>query len=535
MTPLVTYGQALELSVTPTLFEMSAIPEQSWKSQIKVINSNKHPLTVYAEVRNFAPRGELGEGKFIPVYESFTEGSTLAEWVTITHEAIVIPPETSQTIPFTVQVPKDASPGGHFAAIMIGTRPPEKKERLQLSTSQVVTSLFFVRVAGDVVEEGFIRDFTTEKRFVDSPKATFSLRFENKGNVHIQPQGSIEITNMWGKERGVIPINHQTHFGNVLPNSIRKFEFTWKGESTITDIGRYKAVVTLGYGVDERKFQTSTTYFYVVPVKPLLMVLGSALFIIFFISWCIRTYVRRMLALSGVDVHAYEGTSETRKTFVREGDVLIQKRASVKAPLMSGMFDLRGRLARTTAFGDTVRALFGFVVQYKLFFGSLLVLVLIGAVLFNFAREVGKENKDYEVVIENPDQDVTLTSEEIIYERANQEDSQPEKISNETVIASSTDEGQPYELTVINAGDTPGAAAALKKELIREGYEVAHIGSDYGPVKKKTVIVYTVGLEALALDLSKRLDGALLSASPEEDDGLLRVTIFIGNDYDFTE
>ena len=86
-----------------------------------------------------------------------------------------------------------------------------------------------------------------------------------------------------------IPINAQTHFGNVLPNSIRKFEFTWKGEQSLSDIGRYKAVVTLGYGIEGRKFQSSATYFWVIPVKSVLMVLGGALFIVLFVL-CFPSY-----------------------------------------------------------------------------------------------------------------------------------------------------------------------------------------------------------------------------------------------------
>ena len=31
--------------------------------------------------------------------------------------------------------------------------------------------------------------------------------------MHIQPQGDIKIFNMWGQERGVIPVNRQTMFG----------------------------------------------------------------------------------------------------------------------------------------------------------------------------------------------------------------------------------------------------------------------------------------------------------------------------------
>ena len=73
-----------------------------------------------------------------------------------------------------------------------------------------------------------------------------------------------------GQERGIIPINQASQFGNVLPESIRKFTFTWKGEWSVSDIGRYTAMATLAYGSEERQFASAKTYFWVIPVKLLL-------------------------------------------------------------------------------------------------------------------------------------------------------------------------------------------------------------------------------------------------------------------------
>jgi hypothetical protein len=468
--PFFVFAQGLELSVSPTLFEMSALPGQVWNSQVKVINSNKQPLTVYAKVVNFAPKGEYGEGKFTPVLEEMTEGKTLAEWIEITPDSIVVPPETSENIPFKVAVPSDASPGGHFAAIMIGTKPPEN-ERMRISTSQVVTSLFFVRVAGDVIEEGAVREFNTEKRFVSEPMADFTLRFENKGNVHIQPQGQIEITNMWGKERGVIPINHQTHFGNVLPNSVRKFEFTWNGEMSLMDIGRYKASVTLGYGMEGRKSATSVTYFYVVPVKSISLFLLAFIFIIWFVKKSIKAYVRRMLVLSGVDVDTFEENIRDRQSrnFVREGDILIQKKStSVRSPITSGFTDLLTGLNAVTDIKGKLVALLEFIVSYKKFFTTMFVVVLIIFAITYFVRDVNQPVRDYSVVIENPDQDVMITSEDIIYNNTEQgnniEKAQTETVINEATSTSAID--QLYRLELVNAGSTPGAAAAIVPQRI---------------------------------------------------------------------
>lgn len=71
------HAEGVTLSVTPTLIELSAEPDRSWESSIKVINNNSFELTVYATVVNFAPDGENGQGMFIP---RPTEGDGTTIW-----------------------------------------------------------------------------------------------------------------------------------------------------------------------------------------------------------------------------------------------------------------------------------------------------------------------------------------------------------------------------------------------------------------------------------------------------------------------
>jgi hypothetical protein len=522
--PAGTFAQApssgLSLSVTPTLFEMSANPTQEWSSTVKVINNNPYPLTIYADVSNFAPQGETGQGKFVPVDPAAADGSTLAEWITITREPLTIEPEQSAQLPFTVHVPQDAAPGGHFAAILIGTKPPEESGKIQVSTSQVVTSLFFVRIAGDVKEDGRVREFRVMKDLVTTPHADFQVRFENKGNVHLQPQGEIDITNMWGKERGVIPINHETHFGNVLPESIRNFEFSWKGEQSFSDIGRYKAVLTLAYGEESRKFVTSTAYFYVVPVKPLLMVGGSLLFFIILITWSIKVYVRRMLLLAGIEPGEYRREYASIRSYHREGDIRIGSRASARAPFAAGMADFLARLRAETALSTRIASLWSFVIAYRAFFlVALGLLIFLTAATF-FVISASKEQRDYEVTINNAGVPTTLSSEEILYDKTAADIPQevPEAPNNE------------YPLILVNSSETPGEAARLEGELEKEGYRIDGLESDLNETKDRSVIVYDPSLSNDALALSKKLGNALLSARPE-DATTTGITIYIGNDY----
>lgn len=394
------------LSVTPPLFQLSALPGDIWQSSVKVVNGNRYPLTIYTEVVNFKATGEDGQGKFSPILNEDKDKTTLGSWINVSPGPYTIPPEQTQEISFYVEIPKNAAPGGHYAAILVETEPPQDSaDKLSVRTSQVVTSLFFVRIEGDVNEEGTIREFRVTDRLVPTTNAEFSLRFENKGNVHLQPRGDIIITNMWGTQRGEIPINYQSHFGNVLPESIRDFKFSWNSEFKITDIGRYKAIATLAYGEDEIKSVTSVAYFWVVPIKGTLITLAVIISFIGLIIWMIKLYIRRMLTLAGVDIESHRSTrSESVES--TSGHKNLEKKPAkisyevVSAPLRSGVLDLRRELSHVDESIDVFKTLFKFISQYKFFFISVCVLVGIFIISVIYIGSATDENQEYQVVIE---------------------------------------------------------------------------------------------------------------------------------------
>jgi hypothetical protein len=119
---------SLALSVAPAIFEMNASPGQTWESTLRVINTNPFELTVYAEVVNFRPAGEDGTAQFVSLSETERDNSTLGEWVSVPDSALVIAPEQTLEIPVRITLPIDTPPGGHYASILVGTRPPVNSE-----------------------------------------------------------------------------------------------------------------------------------------------------------------------------------------------------------------------------------------------------------------------------------------------------------------------------------------------------------------------------------------------------------------------
>lgn len=391
----------LSVTVTPPLFQLTIGPGESWSSMLKIVNNNSYDVTYYASPIDFEADGEQGKGRFMPLVEdrnsSTSAKATLGYWIDISSDPIVIPRGTSGEIPFTVTIPENASPGGHYAAILVGTKPGEEEiSGPMMRISSFVSSLLFVRIKGEIVERARIREFLSTKRLYETPQADFLLRFENTGNTHLKPRGDIVLYNMWGKERGKVAINQVNNFGNVLPGTIRKFEFSWRGTGNMLDIGRYSAVVTLAYGEDDKQNVSATTYFWVVPLVPVGTVLAILIFFLLSLAWLIRRYVRRALAIEKsrlgiVDARRAPAPALSIETFIE--------------PLREGVVDLRsvGRTPKpirppvSVTIESSQLSLFGFFQKYSLFFFFVALLVAGGMGVWMYFDNVLLPERAYEI------------------------------------------------------------------------------------------------------------------------------------------
>jgi hypothetical protein len=415
--PVAHADSGLSITITPPLIQLSIGPGESWTSALKVVNNNDFDMTYYAQVVDMQANGENGQSKFIPLvdedqsdptYQSFA----LARWVTLSTAPIFIKAGQTGSVPFTVNIPSNAEPGGHYAAILVGTQPGGLNQQGNLmKISSFVSSLLFLEIKGDATESGRIREFSTSQSLYQTPNVDFTVRFENTGNTHVRPEGEVTIYNMWGKQRGQVLFNNQNDdFGNVLPQSIRKFQFSWSGEQSLLDIGPYSAVVSITYGSDGKKSVVATTYFWVVPVVPVATGIGIVLFFIFLITWLIRRYIRRALMLEKARFGA--------ATVAPIPEVRTPVMETLIEPIREGVIDLRSVSGRSGKPSSTPMATapnnyryersltpYQFFIKYRLFFVFLFVCIAFAVTAWWYFAKVLEANRGYQI------SNVTIQSE----------------------------------------------------------------------------------------------------------------------------
>lgn len=249
------------LAVTPPSFEIAGNPGATITNTVRLENMKSTPVRLAVDRRNFAAIGEDGA---IGLTED-TDTFSLASWITVDPADVVIPPKSTRTFTFSIKVPLNAEPGGHFGSLIFRSITDDTLTGSGASVAQEIGSLILLKLAGDTKEGAHNESFTTTKSLYEYGPVQFDSRVKNLGNVHLKPYGNITITNMLGQKVATIEYDAK----NVLPGAIRKISAEWP---TKWRFGRYNATSVLIYGSNNTQL-ANVTSFYILPYRLMAVVL----------------------------------------------------------------------------------------------------------------------------------------------------------------------------------------------------------------------------------------------------------------------
>ena len=258
------------VGISPLTFELTANPGDIIVNQLKVYNPNESTIGIKMEVEDFTVTGEIGHVKIEPAE---TETYSIARWVTMEPEKFVLGPREQRFIAFTIKIPENAEPGGHYGSILAGTTAVIGEEFTGTTIAGRVGALVLLSVSGEVEEHLTVEEFH-DSGYSEYGPIDFTMRFENTGTIHVKPKGYITIVNWLGRKVADLEIPQR----NVLPDSIRKIETSWNQKWLWG--GKYTATLSGSYGISNIPFSPVVITFWAFPWKA---GIGILLFIIFFI------------------------------------------------------------------------------------------------------------------------------------------------------------------------------------------------------------------------------------------------------------
>jgi hypothetical protein len=295
---------AQALTLIPPSFETSVDPGVTTETTIKLYNETQDTLNLYPEVVSFTADGETGN----PTFDFNAPLEGVASWFTLPEGPITLSAGERKVVDIKITPPLDAEPGGHYATVFFSTTSPDLSDPGSLALSTKLGSLFLLRVFGDIEESGSITEFglNAEKNTLSRLPATIFTRFENDGNIHLRPTGTIKITNMLGGDTATLEFNSKK--SATLPDTIRRYETIWEkgGVKEVTGniwnkfwtefaneknnfaMGRYSATISLDAG--NLVHDTATFTFWVMPWRVISVALIVIALVIVLLVLLIKKY-----------------------------------------------------------------------------------------------------------------------------------------------------------------------------------------------------------------------------------------------------
>lgn len=275
------------ITIGPAKLEYKVNPGDTINGEIFLMNETSDKQIFYPSFEKFTEVN--GEKKFLA-----GEKSELTEWFIFPKE-IVLEAGEKKNIPFKIEVPLNAPPGGHFAVIWWGNKSLNSETGDNVSIVTRAGILVYLQVSGEINESGKLLNFNlaNNKFLFWSLPINFLVSFRNEGNTYLKPKGDITIKNIFGKNKAIFGVNEADRI--LLPGTEDSLRITNKFEKLPLVFGPYKAILTLNWGDKPESIQKSI-WFFVLPLKETFI--GVIIIILLYFGvkrynqWIVKKYSR---------------------------------------------------------------------------------------------------------------------------------------------------------------------------------------------------------------------------------------------------
>lgn len=283
------------LTVTPVVFDKKAMARDILKEELKIVNTSNQKIELYPAVNDV--HQQEGEQEFTSAQDASDLAASLANWIELSRGVIEISPGEEKVIPFIIRVNLNAIPGTYHANISFyqGSNRAEAESREPYA--QVAVNM---DIAEDIKEELQLLKFFTDNVFFSGDDVLFNYQLENIGNKELEPKGEIRIYDRRGKEVASLEVNRENKA--VSPDQVAQLASVW---SAASGFGKYKALINVDFGKNQKASVQDTVFFWVIPWQQLLVLFTVSLLLIIGMSlYLLRVFeARHHMALAHASAH----------------------------------------------------------------------------------------------------------------------------------------------------------------------------------------------------------------------------------------
>lgn len=258
--------------VTPLVINLELEKRDIVTEYVTLTNTSSHIVRVYASVNNVAMDGEGVVESFVQKVEA-DRSTTATTWIEISRQRIELAPGEKREVPFTVRMNPETVPGDYN--VFIGFAEGSNRPIAEAKVAGGLAPGTIVHISVDQTQDQFLRleQFIVDKFVTKSDTQTLSFTLTNPGGVAVVPAGEIIFYDNSGVEVTSIDIN--TTGDSVPADGKNSFQMEVPHELSL---GKYKAFLSVEYGEHLTASVHDTAFFYVLPLRQLIIIFLSILF-----------------------------------------------------------------------------------------------------------------------------------------------------------------------------------------------------------------------------------------------------------------
>jgi len=243
------------ITVVPSIVHLDLATDAP-QYELTYTNNTNAEINLALSVQDFTELEESYRIDYLTGKDAANYKYSLSSWISFENKDLDLMPGEKKSVKILIDKNR-ITKGGHYASILAEIQAPESKQ--QISVKAVLASLLFVRAStGKEIEDGKISTFKPLQDGIEYPDS-YTLRFENGGNVHVVPYGLIQIFDPLGQLVAKGPVN--TDSLDALPESIRRYDTTVTTYQKVLLPGFYTAKIDLHFGKTNQKLTATVKFF----------------------------------------------------------------------------------------------------------------------------------------------------------------------------------------------------------------------------------------------------------------------------------
>ncbi len=244
------------ITLSPASKRIQLKPGEVRQLELTIVNDGEKDYTFTVYARPYSVKGENYDADFT----NDAPSATVYQWVQFSQTSFRLKAGASVKVPYTIRVPANATPGGHYGVIFAETQPQTNVDATSIARKKRVGSIMYVTVAGTFKMAGSAYA-PTAAFFQLRPPLRANHRITNSGNADFVATSTMRMYDIFGTKKAETIGEYV-----ILPETTRNIPLSWKDAPWF---GFYKVDISTKY-LD--KSSAKTEYVLLAPLWTYLVV-----------------------------------------------------------------------------------------------------------------------------------------------------------------------------------------------------------------------------------------------------------------------